>query len=71
LASAKNKETDEDVIRLESKVICPSEGVPAFNTKSQSLKQLDLWLEFSHWVLSPFFKSVVLPEVMEKFEKVK
>jgi uncharacterized protein (TIGR04255 family) len=68
-ASSKTPDNKEDVIRLESKVSCNERGVPKLKTNTKFLQDVDQWLEFAHGITSPFFKALLLPEIMDKFKE--
>ncbi|HEX4301471.1 MAG TPA: TIGR04255 family protein [Rhizomicrobium sp.] len=67
VASAKNNETNEGVVRMESKVISLRNDVPKLGPPAKFINDLGRWLETAHNVLSPFFKQFILPDVMKKF----
>jgi uncharacterized protein (TIGR04255 family) len=67
LATGRNNDTKEDVIRMESKVTSSGRGVPVLNTDRAFIAQMGKWLEYSHGITSPFFKDFILPDVMKKF----
>lgn len=58
----------EDIVRTETKVQCDGVGVPALKNPAKFMKDIDKWLEFAHGVTSPFFKELVLPNLMQKFK---
>jgi hypothetical protein len=60
----------EDIVRLETKVVTQATGVPKMQ-RSNFLKELDRWLEFSHGLISPFFSEFVTDAVMSKFKSSK
>jgi uncharacterized protein (TIGR04255 family) len=68
-ASGKNTETNEDIARLETKVVCGGAGVPKF-TKSHPkfIREVMNWLQFARGITSPFFKQFMRPELMAKFQ---
>lgn len=55
------------VVRMESKVRTEPVQFSSLR-KSAVVARIALWLESAHDVTSPFFRSVVRPEAMEKFE---
>jgi uncharacterized protein (TIGR04255 family) len=55
--------------RLENKVVTTDAGVPTLDSKKQFLLALVDWLEFAHDLTSPFFKSFVTKELMDRFER--
>jgi uncharacterized protein (TIGR04255 family) len=57
----------EEVLRLETKVVTTSSGVPRLRKTAAFISQLDEWLEFAHGVTSPFFKGFITEDVMKKF----
>jgi hypothetical protein len=68
IGSGKYVESGDEIIRMETKVITRGEGMPKYKHHGQFIKPLDVWLEFAHNVLSPFFRQFIRPDVMEKFE---
>jgi uncharacterized protein (TIGR04255 family) len=67
LASGKNKETKEDIVRMETKVFSKSSGVPVLKTHSKFLKEVGEWLEFAHGITSPLFKELISPDVLRNY----
>jgi uncharacterized protein (TIGR04255 family) len=65
------KDDVENVVRMESKVICTPPGVPKLKRPAKFIKDVDDWLEVAHSVTSPFFEKVLLPEVLMSFAKKK
>jgi uncharacterized protein (TIGR04255 family) len=55
------------IIRLESKVISTSKGVPTLRRGRGGLDKMDKWLEEAHAITSPFFKSFINQNIMQKF----
>ncbi len=56
----------ERILRLESKVIAQA-NVPKFRGASKFMPVAEKWLSDAHDVTSPFFKSFLTSEVMDKF----
>ena len=59
----------EDIVRLETRIITLTAGVPKGRQHPSFLKDLSRWLEFAHGLTSPFFKEFVTAKVMNKFKK--
>ena len=68
LGSGKNTETGDNIVRLETKVLTGSSGVPRYRQNAQFIKALDAWLVFAHNILSPFFGQFIRSDVMAKFK---
>jgi hypothetical protein len=68
LGSGKRDAT-EDIVRLETKVLCDGPGVPHFKSSGKFMSEPDGWLEFAHGITSLFFKEFILPDVMKKFSE--
>ena len=58
----------QPIVRLESKVLTTGESVPTLGRKDTFIRKLSSWLQNAHNMTSPFFRSIVRPEVMTKFE---
>jgi hypothetical protein len=59
----------EDIVRSETKVQSDGVGVPVLKNPGKFMRELDHWLEFAHGLTRPFFKELVLPDLMQKFEE--
>jgi uncharacterized protein (TIGR04255 family) len=68
MATGRNNVRNDDIIRLESKVVSKDGGVPKLRNASQFITEVGKWLEFAHGITSPFFRSFVSPAIMAKFE---
>jgi hypothetical protein len=68
IASGRQNETNEQIVRMETKVICEGEGVPELKSSPKFIKDVANWLEFAHGITSPFFKDLITPSLMTKFE---
>jgi hypothetical protein len=68
IATGKNTELNEDIIRMETKVVSKGAEAPALGSQSKFLRDVDAWLERSHAIISPFFSTFVLPPLMKKFK---
>ncbi len=68
LGSGKNVDSGENIVRLETKVVTRSAGIPRFRQSAPFIRALDLWLDFAHKILSPFFEQFIRPDVMAKFK---
>lgn len=68
LTSARHNETQQDVVKMETKVISQGHGVPTLSTPAKFIGEVDRWLEFAHDTLSPFFKGFVDSALMKKFD---
>ena len=68
IGSGKSSISGEDIVRMETRIITKNPGVPANTQPDRFIKALDGWLEFAHDFTSPFFKQLILPSVMSKFE---
>jgi hypothetical protein len=58
-----------DIVRLETKVITQTGGVPKMRSMPPFLDGLNRWLEVAHGFTSPFFKEFVAKTIMDKFKK--
>jgi len=65
LASGKNADTGEDIVRLETKVISLRPDVPTL--ASSSFRAIDSWLEKAHEITSPLFKQLIKPETLANY----
>jgi hypothetical protein len=61
------KRDTEQIMRLESKVISTARGAPAYRTTVAFIKAMETWLENAHKLTSPFFRTFVKPDIMQKF----
>jgi uncharacterized protein (TIGR04255 family) len=68
VGSGKNLVSDEDIIRMETKIVSKADGVPSFENAASFVKDVGIWLEFAHGITSPLFKQVIIGDVMAKFE---
>lgn len=68
LGSGKNNTTKEDIVRMETKVYGNELDFPNVKSQSKFVGEIEAWLEFAHDVTSPFFKELILPNVMAKFQ---
>jgi hypothetical protein len=59
----------DDIIRLEIKVVSQGQSVPTVKRATTFIPAIEEWLEFAHDITSPFFKHLVRPELMAKFEE--
>lgn len=61
---------DQKVVRLETKVITHGKAVPSVGRKSKNtfFKNMKEWLECAHGLISPYFKAIIKPQIMEKFQ---
>lgn len=67
---ASGNRENKKILRLESKIVVQGGAVLKAKTSHRDsfVRQLTAWLDQSHSVLSPFFKALVKPTVMEKFQ---
>jgi uncharacterized protein (TIGR04255 family) len=65
------RRNEEDIIRLETKVVTSADGAPKLRTHRSFLSEVAKWLEFAHGITSPFFKDLVKASVMQKFQRAK
>lgn len=68
IGSGKNTETNENIVRLETKVLTKGAGVPRYRQVAPFIKALDDWVVFAHNLLSPFFEQFVRPDIMARFK---
>ena len=68
VGSGKNLESNEDLIRMETKITSKAEGIPNFKDAASFIKEVGIWLEFAHDITSPLFKQIVTADVMTKFK---
>ena len=66
IGSAKTK--TEKTIRMESKVRSVGKDVPKLKSKPKFIKDVSEWLERAHSITSPFFKQLIKPELLQKFQ---
>jgi hypothetical protein len=68
LGSAQNNLTkEEDIVRLETKVLTAGDGVPQYKTRSKFISDVVEWLDFAHDIHSPLFKELISAEVLKNF----
>jgi uncharacterized protein (TIGR04255 family) len=67
LASGKNTETGEDLVRMETKVISLEADVPSFGKNLKSFTPIDQWLEMAHNVTSPLFKQLIKKDTLANY----
>jgi uncharacterized protein (TIGR04255 family) len=58
---------EDPIIRLETKVISTSNGLPSLRKGRGGVDTIDEWLEGAHAVTSPFFKRFINQTIMQKF----
>jgi uncharacterized protein (TIGR04255 family) len=69
IANGTIPQTNESVIQLLSRVISNGGGVPKLKSPAVFVRDVENWLEFAHGILSPFFRSFVADDVMDKFKR--
>jgi uncharacterized protein (TIGR04255 family) len=69
IGSGKRKQ--DAIVRMETKVRTEKSGMPPLRSANHRsfLNQIGQWLEFAHGITSPFFKELIRPELMQKFEQ--
>ena len=67
IASGRNNDTKQDVVRMETKIISRGNDVPSLKKPRTFLSGIEDWAQSAHDVTSPFFKALISPEVMKKF----
>jgi len=67
IGSGRKNDTQEEIVRLETKVFSVKSEVPSLKAHKKFLADVETWLERAHSVTSPFFKQFVTPALMKKF----
>jgi uncharacterized protein (TIGR04255 family) len=67
LAAGTNRDTDEELVRMESKVTSTGSDVPSLGGNSKAMKVMDSWLERAHGITSPLFKQLIKREALTNY----
>lgn len=67
IGSGRNNDTQQDIIRMETKFLSQEGDVPKLLSSKKFPSAIKAWASSAHDVTSQFFKALIVPEVMQKF----